>query len=122
MIRSLKFFLLLSLFLILTTFNSNKEKNYKSIFFKIKNINIENTKVVELVELKRDLEFLKGISLLFLDEVKVIDVIKNGNQRNKWLFILNTVSTSAITGIERKYEVKARPIPINNGPIISNKK
>ena len=83
MIRSLKFFLLLSLFLILTTFNSNKEKNYKIIFFKIKNINIENTKVVELVELKRDLEFLKGTSLLFLDEVKIIDVIK------KYEFIAN---------------------------------
>ena len=59
----------------LTTYNSNKEKNYKSIFFKIENIKIENTKIVDLLELKRDLEFLKGTSLLFLDEVKVINVI-----------------------------------------------
>jgi len=75
MIKLIKFFLLLSLFLILTTYNSNKEKNYKSIFFKIENIKIENTKIVDLLELKRDLEFLKGTSLLFLDEVKVINVI-----------------------------------------------
>ena len=75
MIKTIKFFLLLSLFLILTTYNSNKEKNYKSIFFKIENIKIENTKIVDLLELKRDLEFLKGTSLLFLDEVKVINVI-----------------------------------------------
>ena len=75
MIKLIKFFLLLSLFLILTTYNSNKEKNFKSIFFKIENIKIENTKIVDLLELKRDLEFLKGTSLLFLDEVKVINVI-----------------------------------------------
>ncbi len=75
MIKTIKFFLLLSLFLILTTYNSNKEKNFKSIFFKIENIKIENTKIVDLLELKRDLEFLKGTSLLFLDKVKVINVI-----------------------------------------------
>ena len=85
MIRSLKFFSLLSLFLILTTYNSNNEKHIKSIFFQIEDIIIENTSVVDLVELKRDLEFLKGTSLFFLNEEKVIDVISKyefiGNMR-----------------------------------------
>jgi len=36
--------------------------------------------------------------------------------------MLNAVSTSAMTGMESKYDVDARPMPINNGPITSSEK
>ena len=75
MIKSIKLFSLLFLFLILTTYNSNKEKNYKSFFFNIENIRIENTNLVDITKLKQDLEFLRGTSLLFLNEERVIDVV-----------------------------------------------
>ena len=68
-----KFFLLLFLFLLLTTFNANNSKNYKSFFFKIKKINVENTFAISSSKLKKDLNFLTNTSLLFLDKKKIIE-------------------------------------------------
>lgn len=66
-----KFFLLLFLFLLLTTFNANNSKNYKSFFFQIKEINVENTFAINSLILKKDLNFLINTSLLFLDKKKI---------------------------------------------------
>ena len=75
MSRLIKSFLLITLFFTLTTFNTNNQKQVKGIFFEIKNIIIEDTNSVDLIKLKADLEFLRGASLFFLDEKKIIDAI-----------------------------------------------
>ena len=83
MSRLIKSFLLITLFIILTTYNSSNQKKVKGIFFEIKNIIIEDTSLINLVKLKTDLEFLRGTSLFFLDEKKILDVI------SKYDFISN---------------------------------
>lgn len=83
MSRLIKSFLLITLFIILTTYNSSNQKKVKGIFFEIKNIIIEDTNLINLVKLKTDLEFLRGTSLFFLDEKKILDVI------SKYDFISN---------------------------------
>ena len=50
------------------------------------------------------------------NKINVTNVVKNGRQLNAYFFILNTVSTLAITSKDNKYVVEAIPIPINNGP------
>ena len=83
MSRLIKSFLLIILFITLTTCNSSNQKKVKGIFFEIKNIIIEDTSLINLVKLKTDLEFLRGTSLFFLDEKKILDVI------SKYDFISN---------------------------------
>ena len=83
MSRLIKSFLLIILFITLTTYNSSNQKKVKGIFFEIKNIIIEDTSLINLVKLKTDLEFLRGTSLFFLDEKKILDVI------SKYDFISN---------------------------------
>lgn len=83
MSRLIKSFLLIILFITLTTYNSSNQKKVKGIIFEIKNIIIEDTSLINLVKLKTDLEFLRGTSLFFLDEKKILDVI------SKYDFISN---------------------------------
>jgi len=74
MIKKKNFFLLIFFFISLTTYNLDEQKQSLSIFFPIKNIVIKNTFAIDLIKLKGELEFLKGSSLFFLKEEKIIDV------------------------------------------------
>ena len=75
MILKNKFFLLIILFFILTTYNSKDERKNLSIIFPIKEITIENAFIFDLTKLKSELEFLRNTSLFFLNEKKIIKVI-----------------------------------------------
>ena len=81
MIKKNKFFLLIFFFLIFTTYNSNEQKKNFSIFFPIKKIKIENTSILDSVELKNKFEFLRNASLFFLKKDQIIEVT------NKYDFI-----------------------------------
>ena len=83
MSRLIKSLLLITLFITLTTFNSNNQNQVKGIFFGIKNIIIEDTYSIDALKLKADLEFLRGTSLFFLNQKKIIDVI------SKYEFVSN---------------------------------
>ena len=74
MILKNKFFLLIFLFITLTTYNFNDQKKNFSIIFPIKEIIIENTHAFDLNQLKSKLEFLKDTSLLFLKKKEIIKV------------------------------------------------
>jgi hypothetical protein len=65
MIQKNKFFLLIFLFIILTTYNFNEQKQNFNLIFPIKKIVIKNAMAVDLVNLKTDLEFLRDTSLFF---------------------------------------------------------
>ena len=77
MIRTTKLYFLILIFLTLTTYTSNNRQIKKSIFFQIKNINFEETKLVDQLKMRSDLEFLRGTSLLFIDEKKIIETISH---------------------------------------------
>ncbi len=113
MIKTLKFFLLIFIFLLFTTYNSDRQKNYKSFFFKIENIYIENTNFIDEEKLKKDLNFLKGTSLLFLNEKKIINIF------SKYAFISNVrLRKSYPNNIEIKVFEK-KPIAIQ---VLGNEK
>lgn len=71
MIQKNKFFLLIFLFIILTTYSFNEQKQNFNLIFPIKKIIIKNAQVVNLVNLKTDLEFLRDTSLFFLRKKKL---------------------------------------------------
>ena len=71
MILKNKFFLLFLFFIIFTSYNYNEKKKFLSIFFPIKEIIIENTKAVDLIKLKVELDFLRNSSLFFLQKKKL---------------------------------------------------
>ena len=75
MIQKNKFFLLIFLFIILTTYSFNEQKQNFNLIFPIKKIIIKNAQVVNLVNLKTDLEFLRDTSLFFLRKKKIIQVL-----------------------------------------------
>ena len=75
MILKNNFFLLIFLFITLTTYNFNDQKKNFSIIFPIKEITIENTFFFDLTKLKSELEFLRNTSLFFLNEKKIIKTI-----------------------------------------------
>ena len=75
MILKNKFFLLFLFFITFTSYNYNEKKNFLSIFFPIKEIIIENTKAVDLIKLKVELDFLRNSSLFFLQKKKIIKVV-----------------------------------------------
>ena len=67
--------LLIFFFIVLSTFNSNVQKQNFSIIFPIKNIIIEELLAVDLIKLRTELEFLRNTSLFFLKEKKITNVI-----------------------------------------------
>jgi len=75
MIQKNKFFLLIFLFTILTTYNFNEQKQNLSIIFPIKKIIIDEVYTFDLTKLKSDLNFLRNTSLFFLKEKKIIKII-----------------------------------------------
>ena len=79
MIQKNKFFLLIFLFTILTTYNFNEQKQNLSIIFPIKKIIIDEVYTFDLTKLKSELNFLRNTSLFFLKEKEIASVTnKNG--------------------------------------------
>jgi len=72
----LKIYFLLFIFFIFSTYNTQHNKENFSIIFPIKEILIENNIVTNLSEIKSDFNFLINTSLLFLNEERVLAVIK----------------------------------------------
>tara|TARA_B110000881_G_C18523729_1_gene489149 strand:+ start:464 stop:1132 length:669 start_codon:yes stop_codon:yes gene_type:complete len=69
---SFKFYFLLFIFFILTTYNTKEKDKRLSIFFPIKKILIENTVGTDLIKIKSDLSFLRNKSLFFLNTEKIL--------------------------------------------------
>ena len=69
--RFSKISILSILFLIFTTYLPNTNTNSKSIFFPVKKILIENNNIVESSKISKDLQFLIGKNLLFIDKEKI---------------------------------------------------
>ena len=74
MIQKSKFFLVIFLFIIFSTYNSNEQKKNFSIIFPIKKIIIEDTLAVDRIRLKYELDFLRNTSLFFLKKKEIISV------------------------------------------------
>ena len=75
MIPKNKFFLLIFIFIVLTTYNFNDQKKNLSIIFPIKKITIEGVYSFDATKLKFELEFLRNTSLFFLKEKEITKVI-----------------------------------------------
>jgi cell division septal protein FtsQ len=73
---SLKIYFLIFIFFIFTTYNTKYEKESFSIIFPIKEILIQNNIVTNPLELKSDLSFMINSSLLFLNDKKILAIIK----------------------------------------------
>jgi len=74
MIPKNKFFLLIFIFIVLTTCNFNDQKKNLSIIFPIKQIITEGVHAFDSKKLKLELEFLKNTSLFFLKEKEIAKV------------------------------------------------
>ena len=66
MIKSSKILSLILFFTLLSTYSPNYESNQKNFFFPIKNIEIENNKVIKKTFLRIELNDLMGKNLLFV--------------------------------------------------------
>jgi cell division septal protein FtsQ len=75
MIPKNKFFLLIFIFIVLTTYNFNDQKKNLSIIFPIKKITIEGVYSFDATKLKFELEFLRNTSLFFLKEKEITKVV-----------------------------------------------
>jgi cell division septal protein FtsQ len=69
---SLKFYFLIFIFLIFSTYNSQNINRNHSIFFPVKKILIENDLATNLPKFKSDLNFIINTSLLFLNKEKIL--------------------------------------------------
>ena len=68
MIFKRKFFFLIIIFLIFTTYNPQNNNYSNSYLFPIKKIEIEGNKAIDNNEIIKDLDFLKNSSLLFVNK------------------------------------------------------
>jgi len=71
--KTKKFFFLLFLFLFLSTYLPNHSVISRSFLFPINNIKIENAKIIKPKDLNKELEYLKGKNLFFINQ----ETIKN---------------------------------------------
>mgnify|MGYP006101399285 CR=1 FL=1 len=79
MIKKNKFFLVIILFIIFSSYNFNERKQNLSIIFPIKEIIIKGAIAVDQIKLKNELNFLRNTSLFFLKEKEIASVTnKNG--------------------------------------------
>jgi cell division protein FtsQ len=69
---SLKFYFLIFIFFIFSTYNTRYSKENSSIFFPIKEIVIENNLAISSIKLKSDFNFLINASLFFLNKEKIL--------------------------------------------------
>ena len=75
MIFKRKFFFLIIIFLIFTTYNPQNNNYSNSYLFPIKKIEIEGTKAINNNEIIKDLDFLKNSSLLFVNKQNIEDIL-----------------------------------------------
>ena len=61
---------------ILTTYNFKQNFQDKSLFFPIKEIEINNTFILDAVKVKDDLNYLMNRNLLFLEKDKILETIR----------------------------------------------
>ena len=62
---------LIILFILISTFNPTYKSQTTSFFFPLKNIEIQNNKLIKKKNISSALESLKGSNLLFLDQKKI---------------------------------------------------
>jgi cell division protein FtsQ len=72
-----KFFSLFLIFFLLSTYAPNKKKGTKSIIFPTQNLIIENHQIIDEKKLIRELQYLIGKSLFFINKEKIRDSINN---------------------------------------------
>jgi len=75
MIFKRKFFFLIIIFLIFTTYNPQNNNYSNSYLFPIKKIEIESKKDIDNNEIIKDLDFLKNSSLLFVNKKNIEDIL-----------------------------------------------
>ena len=75
MIFKRKFFFLIIIFLIFTTYNPQNNNYSNSYLFPIKKIEIEGNKAIDNNEIIKDLDFLKNSSLLFVNKKNIEDIL-----------------------------------------------
>ena len=73
---SLRIYFLIFIFLIFSTYNTKYKKENLSIFFPVREIIIEDYAATNVNELRTDLNFLKNSSLIFLNDKKILEVVK----------------------------------------------
>lgn len=69
--KFIKFFILLTFLIIFSTYTPKFNLQYDSFIFPIKNIKIENNKILSQDTLVKSLQFLKHQSLVFINETSV---------------------------------------------------
>ena len=79
--NSSKFYFLIFIFFLLSTYSNNTNRESLSIFFPIKEILIENNVGTNLIKLKSDMKVLVNTSLFFLNKSKTLEII-NKNLEN----------------------------------------
>ena len=79
--KSKKIFIYIFLFLIIGTLNN---KNLNTDFLKIKHINVSGLEEKKNKELSNNLDFLKINNLLFLDEIKIRNILNENNLIEKY--------------------------------------
>ena len=79
--KSKKIFIYIFLFLIIGTLNN---KNLNTDFLKIKYINVSGLEEKKNKELSNNLDFLKINNLLFLDEIKIRNILNENNLIEKY--------------------------------------
>ena len=72
-----KFFSLFLIFFLLSTYAPNKKNGTKSIIFPTQNLIIENHQIIDEKKLIRELQYLIGKSLFFINKEKIRDSINN---------------------------------------------
>ena len=73
---SVKFIGLILILLTTTTFVPNYKYKTNSIFFPIKQISVEGTKVLNNKDILLNLDYLKGTSIFFINEEGIKDILK----------------------------------------------
>lgn len=81
MSKNIKIFILIIIFIFITTYSPTYKVGNKSLIFPIKIILIENTNIIDQKKLIKEIDYLKGQSLFFVDESWI------KNTMNKFDFI-----------------------------------
>lgn len=121
--KKILFFVII--FFILTTYNFKQNFQDKSLFFPIKEIEINNTFILDAVKVKDDLNYLMNRNLLFLEKDKILETIRE-NKIIANVEIKKIYPNKLIININEK-EIIARYIKnkknhyiLNDGSIIEN--
>ena len=108
MSKTIKFFGLIFVFLITSTYNLNPNYKNSSIFFSIKEVRIEGTKALDKKKIIIELDYLKGTGLIFIDKKKIQIVLK------KYEFIESFKIKKIYPNIVKFIFKEKEPIAINS--------